>query len=118
MRFSSFILLLLFGCFLGCGSAQSPEDQRYAALIAPATRAPSGPVEEAILLRLEELKPNQPTTIEGHQVRVGPVYSAASGRDCRRITIEGPTTQGSLACLMPEGWSFVPTVFADESIGT
>lgn len=112
-------LLLAGTLLLACGpSAHTPGDQSYAASVAPGTRTPANKVEEAILQRLSDLVPNEATSIEGQSVTTSKAYTAASGRQCRRVTIDGPQTRTSLACLMPQGWSFVPTVFVKEHAGT
>jgi hypothetical protein len=112
-------LLLSGALLLACGpSAHTPGDQSYAASVAPGTRAPADKLEEAILSRLADLAPEQATPIEGQSVSAGKVYTAASGRQCRRVNISGPQARTSLACLMPQGWSFVPVVFVEEPTGT
>ena len=112
------LALLAPATLYACGSTHTPGDRSYAASVAPGTRAPTGDLEKSILARLPSLTAGQSESIQGHQVTVGESYDAASGRTCKSIQVSGPSQSQSLACLMPEGWAYVPQVMGAEASGT
>ncbi|MFW6031113.1 MAG: DVU3141 family protein [Myxococcota bacterium] len=82
----------------------------------PGRVSPETQAERELLARLDTLPAHEPVT-HGDQVFVAePAYAAASGRDCRSITIR--STEGDrqarikLACEDRAGWVFVPDPFA------
>lgn len=84
------------------------------------------PHEEAILQRLDAMPNDAPVDVgSGVTVRAGPTYTAASGRLCRWVYLEGSgsSAQRRLACRRSlehepsapnAGWSFVPWVFPGQ----
>ncbi len=112
---STSLLALLFASACG-GSTHTPGDKAYSVAVAPGTRAPAGALEEQILATLPTMAPEQPTQMEGQTITASAPYNAASGQQCRRISISSAQqTRPMLACLLPRGWSFVPTIFPEEA---
>ncbi len=104
-----------------CGSPPPPQapPPGYRELIAPGTRPAASDVERAVLRQLAQLAPNAEVTIAGHVVVAGVPYDAASGRQCRSVTIrgaakaDGARAPAGLACFVNSAWSFVPTAVTD-----
>lgn len=99
----------------GCGTAPAPQqpDPSYTALTHPGTRAPADELERAILEQLARLPADKPTTVAGRSVTAGTAYTAASGRDCRSISVQASGVAAGkalLACKFSKGWSYVPDV--------
>jgi len=103
LSYTFLVCLAPLGC--GGGNPHTPGDKTYAASVKPGTRAPSSSLEREILAQLGT---DSPFPIEGNNVIAGPPYHAASGRLCRRISVD--TGADSLACEMDDGWHFVPQI--------
>lgn len=97
-----------------CGPAmQKPSEQALRDAQDTGTRtAGANNLEKAVLVELPSLPPESPRTIQGQPVVAGAAYFAASGRQCRQVTL-GSSTGSSrrLACADEDGWFFVPDVF-------
>jgi len=73
---------------------------------------PTGELEREILTMLDTMDADTPISIQGKSVVASAAYHAASGRTCRRISIDG--NRNELACHMIEGWQYVPSIFVSE----
>lgn len=92
------------------GNPHTPGDGAYASSVKPGTRTAVGSFERSVLSQLDTMAPDAPMQIEGKRVIAAASYHAASGRKCRRISVDNAPVD--LACQMPDGWHFVPPVFA------
>lgn len=97
------------------GNPHTPGDGAYASSVKPGTREPVGSFERSVLSQLDTMEADAPVQIDGKSVVAGASYHAASGRKCRRISID--SAQVDLACQMPDGWYFVPPVFVPGHSG-
>ena len=102
-------LLLVAGLLAGCANGEG----LFAGLPGTAPAAvpasvPAGPpqgrpgVDVAIFAAAHQ--PGTPGMVFGQPARVGRVYSAASGRECREVIIgTGTNERAAVACLQPDG---------------
>lgn len=124
---------ILLPCALGafvlgafaCGPSAPPQEPGYEAMVASNTSEPKTEVERALLQRLAALESaTQPKdtavpvsggelSVLGTTVVLGSVYDAASGRQCRSITIEAQPRR--LVCRFESDWAFVDDVFLESS---
>ena len=107
---------------LACGSHSTPpQTPAYRALISPGIRAPSTPLEHAILQKLPQLPPGDAVTVHGHAVIAYAQYSAASQRPCRKIEIRNNSSaenqQNRLVCQVNNQWHFVPSTLRSPRHG-
>jgi len=95
-----------------CAAPQAAEPAPdFASLVGPGTRSPQSELERALLPRLGDEPDGTEVTAAGQQVNLGPVYAAASGRQCR--VVRAPS--GAVAACQIEGaWAFVPDVVTVE----
>jgi len=95
-----------------CGATpelQKP-DPGYTVLTKPGTRPPANDVERAVLAQIDKLPADRASTVAGHNVTAGAAYTAASGRRCRAVTLQGAATKSMLACKFDNRWAYVPDV--------
>lgn len=101
--------------FGGCGSAPPSEAElAYASSMGASVEMATNATEEQALERADALPEGEPTQLGDGTVVAGPIYTAASGRQCRALMIGG---RQRLACeaFQAEGWVFVPNVFTAET---
>lgn len=102
---------------VGCASSSPSElDVWHTSALRPGRVSPETRAERELLARLDSVPAHEPVNY-GDQVFVAePPYAAASGRDCRSITIRSTEGDGQvkikLACEDRTGWVFVPDPFA------
>lgn len=98
-----------------CGAtreAQKP-DPSYTVLTKPGTRPPANDVERAVLAQIDKLPAGQASTVAGRNVTAGAMYTAASGRRCRTVTLQpsaATAAKSMLACKFDNRWAYVPDV--------
>lgn len=101
------------GCILlcACGASSAPNESAifYDANLRPGVVEPATEAERELLIRLSEL-PAESVRVGERTFRLGPVYSAASGRRCRLVMSD---ESRRLACQHDEGWVYVPDVHSD-----
>lgn len=115
----STIALLCFAIAIaaGCGS-RNKKNIGEADKLDAATLLPSNEAEQAVLSHLENNPKSESFSVQGARVHLGAPYFAASGAECRTVTIEAPSSSGKLACRKGDRWFFAPQVFsaAEEPI--
>jgi hypothetical protein len=113
------IALALSSLLLACGgSGSNTPDPEYQKLSQANVEEPATAFERELLARLAELEPGVRVEVAGGAAIAERAYASASGRTCRRVSIEPPeAAPGSrLACLVDGAWSFVPQVLAPDSL--
>ena len=113
--------------------ACAPSYKHQAAPIDPVLAPPHGgavaaqnPLEAALLAQAGALETGTTTVVEGFAVVAGPIYDAASGRPCRKLTVAEtanvaspkayPSSSDRLVCASlgeASAWFFAPPVLAD-----
>lgn len=108
-------------CTAGCGAAQVvPSAQEVKDAEDTGTRLEAQtPTEQAVLAQLGQMPAEQPRSFNGVTVTAGTPYYAASGRQCREMTLEAPggDVTERVACLEQGVWFFVPDVLAGAPAG-
>ncbi len=114
---ASLVLVLALGTACGAGAPPAESEIWYAANLRPGVELAATPGEELLLGRLASLPANESIQLEGQVFTASTPYVAASGRTCRRISIETDATpRRRLACDDSEGrWVFVPNPFPAEA---
>ncbi len=105
--------VLVLGLSLGCGH---PPDSRSSAdahaVEEGGHRAPSTEEEKRLLAAIESSAPGAEINVGSAQVTAQASYFAASGAQCRRVSIVGSSKYDGihLACADEVGWFFVPDI--------
>lgn len=109
------LVVLSAGCRSGRGSARHPDRQETLDANDVGTVLSDVDADErAALARLPELHDGKVATVGKWKVVAEPVYVAASGRSCRRVSfVSGTEGEERLACTEGGAWFFVPDVFGD-----
>jgi len=119
LTFSAPVIFLVAIASCSCAGTQSrsDDDALYTDARAPGITPPSSPDEDAILKKIEHLKPGQSATLGGTVVAVLSSYQAASGRECRNVTLsDSAGVQTSrLVCRMNDTWGYAPDVYPEPS---
>lgn len=105
-------LALLGGCAANAPQYKpvGPTPAQAAGVSRPANSA----VAEAVLRNLDELQGAGVVQTSAGNAQVAAPYTAASGRQCRLVTLPGGLRDGEseLACRDEQVWFYVPQVFA------
>ena len=92
-----------------CGGA--PPAGAWTPELSPSQVEASTQAEAAVLQRAPTLPTDTPVDVNGQQVTANAIYSAASGRQCRRLHLAG---EPRLACesldAAAPSWVFVPVL--------
>lgn len=118
--FASAALLLSLGG-TGCGGAETPAERDiwYTSSLRPGHVAPETQGERELLARMGQVPANEPVTFGGQTFVVDEPYFAASGRQCRSVTVrptpEAERVEVKLACEDDTAWVFVPDVFQERA---
>jgi len=117
--FGTVLLALLWGT--GCGSGPPAEhDIWHTPALRPGQVPPTSAAERELLAQMPGLPSDEPVTVGGQVFVAGPPYAAASGRNCRTVTMStqaapSEASGARLACEQGADWVFVPDVLADGS---
>jgi hypothetical protein len=113
------VLAVSSALLVACGGSGShTPDPEYQKLSRANVEQPATAFERELLSVMAELEAGVRVEVAGGQVIAERAYAAASGRTCRRVSIEPPEEPpGSrLACVVDGAWSFVPQVLAPDSL--
>ncbi|RLJ20557.1 hypothetical protein DJ030_06460 [bacterium endosymbiont of Escarpia laminata] len=117
-------LLILTACLVsvtGCATSMSAPSAKTETLQKDvAAYSVSNPLESAILSEITTLNPGERGAVGSVMFVAGELYTAASGRRCRPVTITGNpspgVTRGRVACNDGHNWFFSGDVFLTGSV--